>query len=323
MKRIATLVLGLALPVAASAGDFLPGGNSSALARGFALPSLDQPVVLAGGRSQTGVLLDFTNEFVFEGDCAAECLRLDGETARLLLSHRRGLGAGWDFSLEIPLLSQGGGFLDSAIEQWHGWFGLPNGGRELQTRDQYRYRYVRGGTPQLDVTETYSGFGDFILGLGRRIGKNAALRGAIKLPTGDETRLGGGNAGAALWLASALPLPKNFGGFMAAGASFNERGTVLPSMQNRTVAFGGLGLRAPVPFTQRVHLLLQLYGHSRLYRDSELTALSRFGLPMTLGLQIRTGAQTRFDLGFQEDLSVNASPDFNAYLAFSWTARAD
>ncbi len=315
----------LALPIMAHAQDFLPGGNGSALARGFALPSLDQPEVLTGGRHQTRALLDFTSEFVKEGDCAVECLTLDGETARLLLSHRRGLGGGWDFSVELPLLSQSGGFLDSAIEEWHGWFGLPNGGREQAPRDQYLYRYDRSSTAQVDlnVTEPYSGFGDFSLGVGRKIGKRVALRGMVKLPTGDDERLGGGNKGAALWLAAALPLPDNFRGFVAAGASFNDRGAVLPDMQNTEVAFGGLGLTTPVPFFERVRLLIQLYAHSRLYKDSDLTALSRMGLPLTLGLQIRSSRKTRFDLGFQEDLSVNASPDFSAYLALSWNPPAD
>lgn len=321
MKRYLLAAVCL-LPLPALAGDFLPGGNSGALARGFALPGMDQAEVLTGGRYQTRALLDFTSEFVAEMKGGEE-LRLDGETTRLLLSHRRGLGAGWDFSIELPLLSQSGGFLDSAIEEWHGWFGLPNGGREQAQRDKYLYRYDRSSTAQVDlnVTESYSGFGDFTLGLGRALGKNVALRGMVKLPTGDDLRLGGGNKGAALWLAAVLPLPDNFHGYAAAGASFNDRGTVLPEMQNTELAFGGLGLTMPVPFSERVRILIQLYAHSRLYKGSDLTALSRFGLPMTLGLQVRTGRQTRFDLGFQEDLSVNASPDFTAYLAFTYSAK--
>ncbi len=316
------------LACAAEAGDFPPGGNTSALARGFALPTLGQPV-LPGGRHQTGALLDFTSEFVTEGfsssdNCpvSSECITLDGETERLLLSHRRGLGAGWDFSLEIPLLSQGGGFLDSWIEEWHGWFGLPNGGRETAPRDRYRYRYVRNGAVLLDVddSETYSGFGDITLGLGRRIGDSLALRGMVKLPTGDEEKLGGGNAGAALWLDAALPLPAGFEGFLAAGLSFNDRGAVLPDMQNREVVFGGVGLTTPFPFTDRVRILAQVYGNSRLYDGGGVSPLSRAGVPLTLGLQLRTGPASRFEFGFLEDLGVNASPDFTAYLALTFNS---
>lgn len=308
-------------------GEFVPGGNTGALARGFALPALGQPV-LQGGRQQTGALLDFTSEFVTEGfsrtgtcPVSSECITLDGETARLLLSHRRGLGAGWDFSLEIPLLSQGGGFLDGWIEEWHGWFGLPNGGRETAPRDRYQYRYVRNGVERLNVTEPYSGFGDITLGIGRRMGDSVALRGMVKLPTGDEARLGGGNAGAALWLDAVLPLPDGFQGFVAGGVSVNARGEVLPDMQNREVVFGGIGLTTPFPFTGRVRILAQVYGHSRLYDGGGVSVFSRAGVPLTLGLQVRTGPASRFEFGFLEDLAVNASPDFTAYLSLTYSPR--
>lgn len=316
MLRTALLAGAALLSCAANAGAFPPGGNTGALARGFALPALGNAVVLAGGRSETGALLDFTSEFVVEGTCATECIRLDGETARLLLSHRRGLGAGWDFSIEVPLLSQGGGFLDSWIEEWHDWFGLPNGGREAAPRDQYEYRYDDSNSvTRLNVTEPYSGFGDITLGIGRHMGDRVALRGMVKLPTGDDLRLGGGNAGAALWFDASLPMPAGFQGFLAAGMSFNDRGAVLPDMQNREAVFGGIGLTTPFPFTDRVRILAQLYGHSRLYDGGRVSALSRAGVPLTLGLQVRTGPASRFEFGFLEDLAVNASPDFTAYLA--------
>jgi hypothetical protein len=304
---------------ALAAGDFLPGENSGALARSFALPALGAPAVLLRGRTETRVLLDFTNEYVSEGVCSAECILLDGETARLRLSHSRGLGGGWDFRAELPLLDQDGGFLDSWIEEWHGWFGLPNGGREQRPDNRYEYRYVRNNNVLFEETQEHSGIGDVTLSLGRRTGRSSALRGMVKLPTGDEETLAGGNLGGALWFDAALPLPRRWDGYFSVGVSFNERGSVLPEQQNRTLALGGLGLA--IPFIGSSRLVAQLYAHSRLYKDSELSALSRFGLPLTLGLQMPAGRSTRLDLGFQEDLSVGASPDFSAYLALTYRAR--
>lgn len=318
--RLFFLLIGLGFwAAAAAARGFLPGGNSGALARSFALPPLGAPAVLPRGRSETRMLLDFTNEYVAEGVCSVECLLLDGETARLRLSHARGLGSGWDFTIELPLLNQGGGFLDRWIEEWHGWFGLPNGGRERRPDHLYEYRYVRSNNVLFEETQEHSGVGDASLSLGRRLGRSSALRGMLKLPTGDEDALAGGNPGGALWLDAALPLPRRWDGYFSVGASFNERGAVLPEQQNRTLALGGLGLA--VPFIGSSRLVAQLYAHSRLYRDSELSALSRFGLPLILGLQMPVGRNTRLDLGFQEDLSVSASPDFSAYLALAYRAR--
>lgn len=325
MTRFLTAVLGAAMSLGAAAGDFVPGGNAGALARPFALPALGEAPVLARGQAESRVTLDIANEYVHEGytsagACAAECILLDGETTRLRFTQRRGLGGGWDLSLDVPVLHTGGGFLDGWIEQWHGWFGLPNGGRNQAARGQYHYRYERAGAAPLDVTEGGTCLGDVSVGLGRALSAGTALRAQYKAPTGNDHPLCGGNAGGALWLDAALPLPGAWRGYVAAGYSYNERGDVLPALQKRDAWFGGLGLLAPVTDGARLHL--QLYGHTRLYDGSELSPLARAGAPLTIGLQLgRRPERAAFELGFQEDPSVNASPDFAAYLSVSARGR--
>jgi len=300
----------------ARAGDFAPGGDGGTLARGVALPALGEAAVLGRGRSETRLTLDFTNEYVQEGTCAVECVTLDGETARLRFSHRVGLGARWDLAVELPWLDAGGGFLDGWIEDWHGWFGLPNGGRELAPQGRYRFRYERNGVVLLEETTGYSGLGDAQLTLGRRVGRRTLLRAMVKLPTGDERRLAGGTTGGALWLEHPLPLPARWAGYVSIGVSGNERGEVLRDLQNTEVLFGGVGVL--VPLSRYVRLSAQLQAHGRLYDDSELTPFARPGLPLTLALNIGSGPRGTLDLGFQEDPSVNGSPDFAAFASLTW-----
>lgn len=311
-----SLLLGfvLALPGPAFAGEFAPGGDAGTLARAFALPSFGDSAPLARGRGETRWTLDIANEYAVEGDCMVECITLDGETARLRFAHRRSLGGGWDAGLELSWLDRGGGFLDGWIQDWHDAFGLPNGGRELAAPDRYVFRYERGGVVLLDETRGGSGPGDAVLTLGGRFGRRGMLRAMAKLPTGDDAALEGGTFGAALWYERALSLPPGWSGYFAFGGSRSERGGVLPGLQNRTVAFGGLGLSAPL--TPAVALTAQLQVHGRLYEGSELSPLARPGMPLTLGLRVRTGARNAVELGFQEDPSVNGSPDFAAYLSF-------
>lgn len=313
-------LLGLLLGAAAAPGgatDFAPAGNSGTLARPFALPVLGEGVVLSGGRGETRLVVDVTNEYVSkgQGSCANECITLDGETTRLRISHRHGLGAGWEWFAEVPLLDTGGGFLDGWIEGWHSWFSLPNDGREFAAHDQYRFRYERGGQVLLDQAEGASGLGDVTLGLGKSLGRGTALRVMAKLPTGDEADLTGGNGGGALWIDHELALPGRWTGYVSAGASVNQQGEVLGELQNREVFFGGFGLIAPL--SQRVRLTGQVQLHSRLYDDSRLPPLERIGAPLTLGLQFRPGAHGVIELGFQEDPSVYASPDFSVYLSLT------
>ncbi|MGH8629287.1 MAG: hypothetical protein ACREU7_00785, partial [Burkholderiales bacterium] len=92
---------------------------------------------------------------------------------------------------------------------------------------------------------------------------------------------------------------------------------LLPGQQNRTLGFGGVGLMVPV--TRAVRVSAQLQGHGRFYDGTALTPLRRAGAPLTLGLEIRTSARGALEFGFQEDPSVNGSPDFSAYFSFrSW-----
>ena len=297
---------------AAGATEFVAGGNSGALARSFALPALGDGGVLRGG-GQVRTTVDVANEYVSEGDCAVECITLDGETRRISLDYRVGLGGGWDFSLNVPMVDRGGGFLDSWIQDWHGWFGLPNGGRELAADDQYRYRYEKDGAVLLDETGEADGLGDVAVGLGMALGPNSALRTMVRLPTGDGTALSGDSTGGAVWLDVGLPMSGGWDGYLAGGYSRNERGEVLTQMQNQEIFFGGIGLAAPL--SQAVRVVLQVNAHTRLYDGSGLTSLARPGVPLTVGLQFRTGAEGVLDIGFKEDLSVNGSPDFVFYLS--------
>lgn len=306
-------LLALFVP-AASAAAFVPGGNSGTLARQFALPVLGQPQVLAPGRTALDVTADVASEYASE-ESADETVEFDGETHRVRIAWRRGFGGGWEAGLELPLLATGGGFLDAWIEDWHATFGLPNGGREQAPRDGYRYRYVRDGVTQFDVQREDSGLGDAQLTLGRKLGESAAVRGLVKLPTGQKTTLLGGNGGGALWLDLDLPLPGSARGYVAGGVSVNDRSEVLPGQQQRLVPFGGIGVL--LPLTERVRISGQLQAHGALYRDSALAPLSRPGLPLTLGLQFALTPRVALDLGFQEDPAVLASPDFTGYLSVS------
>lgn len=306
----------LALAAAPASGDEFPfGNNGGPLARGFALPALGAVEVPRRGSQQSRVAYEWINEYVREGNCAIECLVQDGELRRLRIDWRVGLGGGLEFSTHVPMVSRSGGRLDGLIEKWHGWFGLPNGGRELVPRDQFNYRYEQGGVPLLDETAGANGLGDIGLGLGYALGARAALRTYVKLPTGDDERLSGGNVGGAAWLDMALPVPAGWSGYFSAGYSRNERGEVLTALQNQEVVFGGLGLLAPFLLDSR--LLLMANAHSQLYDGSNLTPLARKGVPLTIGLQFRT-AGGLLDVGVQEDASVTASPDFVVY--FSWAS---
>lgn len=314
MFRLAAALALLCLPASASAQVFSVH-NQAALARGFALPVLGDAQILPPGAAQGRVQLDLTNEY-YQTSTAREQLTLDGETARLTLGYRRGWGPGLEAALRVPLLSQGGGFLDGFIEDWHATFGLPNAGRERAPQDRYRYRYQRDGVTLLERSRSESGLGDVELALGWQLRPGQALRTMLKLPTGDADALRGGALGGALWLDGALPFAaeSRLSGTYSLGVAGQERAGALQGLQQTVTGLGGLGLA--VRLWPRLHALAQVYAHTPLYRGSE-TDLSRLGLQLVFGGRLRLGQTLDLDLAIQEDVVVNSSPDFSLHLGLA------
>ena len=60
---------------------------------------------------------------------SGDTIILDGETEIWDLTYLRGLGAGWEAGINVPVLKHSGGYLDRVIVTWHDWFGMPQGGR--------------------------------------------------------------------------------------------------------------------------------------------------------------------------------------------------
>lgn len=301
-----------AVPAAASPPFVFPVFNQGALARQHALPSPEAASAEAGWHLQ----LDWTNEVLLE-QAGTESLRLDSESLRLSISeHWR--WAGWRFTAELPLLITGGGVLDSGIEEWHGWFGLPNGGREQLPRDAFRNTYTRGADTIFDVGDSGSRLGDLRLGAATCGEALRCLRVMLQLPTGDADELEGGGLGAAGWYEQGfrLGVTERWSGAMAAGVSATRGDGPLQDLMETLVPFGWLSLAYAL--TERLDAGVQFYAHGPLYDDSALEALTRTGLQLAFGFRYALDESTFWTLGLQEDLITRSSPDFSIHLGVEW-----
>lgn len=311
-----TMLLSVCGAQSAVAAEFFPVFNQGSLQRSAALPVLGATRVAAVGAPQQSYALDLTTEYYRDAN-ARESVLEDGESARLAFGWRSGFAEDWEWNVEVPLLVLGGGFMDRIIEDWHGFFGLPNGGRELAARDAYQYRYTRDGVTLLDVTEAGTQLGDIRAGLGWQLRECTALRAQLKLPTGDGARLGGGNFGASLWLDQTL----NFGpgsrwsGYLSAGGSAIATPDVLPELQNRAAAFAGMGVSWRA--FDALSLATQLYAHTPLFKDTELEGLQNPGLQFVLGATWHAAPGVDLQLAFQEDPVVSSSPDFSLHFGLA------
>lgn len=313
--RLHAIALGLTIAaptVPAQATPELPFDttNQSPLIQLYGLPGLGAPHLLAPGRSRVDLHFEAANHFVGKS-AGAESLFLDGETHRTTLKIYRGLTGGREIGIELPYVSHGGGFLDSFIESWHDFFGLPQNGRDRMPADRLLYQYRRNGTDAILLSQPSAGIGDVRLtaGLPFPAWADTALRFSLKLPTGDsEKLLGSGATDAALWFSTRCSrCTGSISWYGGSGVIWLGKGDVLRGQQRRVVAFGSAGLHwQPLA---RLTLGVQLDGHMPFYRDSALASLADSSVQLVLGGMWRPSPRYAWELAISEDIVVDTAPD--------------
>ena len=329
-KRVltATVLWGIQLYASVSAASPLTitpfqTANRSPLVQVFGLPPIESAMVLGSSRSEGRLSLDIANNFVNKSN-AHESLLLDGESYRLSLLIRYGLGNNFEAGMELPFVGQGGGVFDSFIEGWHDFFGLPQGGRKDSPRNRLLYRYAKDGTVRLNVDDSGFGLGDIRLTGGYQLyhdgtphPRAVALRGSLKLPTGSSGQLhGSGSTDTALWLTASDDYGMPIGHITlmgAAGGMAMSRGDVITDQQRPVVGFASLGLGwAPSDW---IAFIFQCYGHTPFYQGSSLDSLSASSLQLHSGGTLRLPGAVLLDIAVSEDIAVDTAPDVTLHIS--------
>jgi hypothetical protein len=295
--------------------------NQSPLIQVHGLPPVDDALIAPAGRIKGILSLDAANNYVVESN-DREDLTLDGESYRFTLAARYGVANGVECGIDVPVIAYGGGFLDGFIEDFHHFFGFPNGGREQAPRDRLLYQYNADGNNRLNIRDSSSGIGDIRLTGALQLFRNddaaVALRASLKLPTGESARLlGSGNTDFAIWFSAKedykLPALGHISGFGGIGGMVMGDGDVLKGMQRTLAGFGSLGFGwSPLEW---LALKVQADGHTPLYQGSGLKAVNGSSLQLVSGGTFGIGKNTSLDLGVSEDIIVETSPDVVFHIA--------
>ncbi|MBC8063260.1 MAG: DUF3187 family protein [Chlorobia bacterium] len=235
----------------------------------------------------------------------------DYEVQRLALRYRQGLKRGMEWSVEVPILSRGGGFQDPLIDWWHAnvlhW--------SDPTRDSAPIGRSSIRLPGGNSFGSASGLGDISVTLSKSLGGIIGSIG-LKIPTGNAgSLLGSGAFDAGFYLQLQRPILRKVSLHVQAGLVWQGEARELPDTR-RWVHQEGFGLVWQP--NSRDAWIAQWQG--------EASALE-LGVPgsdathrmLTIGYRRKLSSKQMLDLYFSEDRDVfngnfpegaNVGPDF-------------
>jgi hypothetical protein len=297
--------------VQAGASEPLYVKNLGPVAGLLGLPSQRDAHTTERGKLGAGLHSSLANSYVNESS-DDEFLNLDGETLRFALELRYGLRDNWDVQLEVPWLDHSGGNLDDFIDDWHDFWGMPDGGRSDVPKDVLDYLYA---TPagQFGLQEDASGLGDISLSTTYAFYRDehsvASLVLGYKFGTGDDEDFTGSGADDAFIAVrfsgdqlSGLPLSWHGQlGYLRAGDS-----DMMEEFQEQNLWFAGLAM--DWRFAQHWSFIAQLDGHAAPL-NSDLTGVGKDAVMATLGGRWYFAQHWSADFSVVEDIEVETAAD--------------
>ncbi len=278
--------------------------------RGFYLPLASDS--RAGDGPAMAATLSIMNTLNAEHR-GTESLLVDGESDTVRLSYENSAAADWRYRFTVPIVHDGGGFLDSAIDSWHRLFGFSDGSRPYYPKNQLVYFYA--GRDRIYVHDSATGIGALAAEAGWYAADSAertiSLWGGVQAPTGSVARLGSDGAwDAAFWghaarrfahwrLAAEIGLMQPFGDQLFAGAAHHAVGFARAAVTRDLGAVWSL--RA------------QLDGRTGRVTGTQLRLLGP-SLQITAGAVRQLHHRWRLEMGLAEDAAVNTAPDVTFFL---------
>ena len=283
--------------------------NLSPLYHSLGIPMLRSAKTQDPGSLEAAYRLSWASHAMLERQ-DGEVFELDGETRRHEFSAAYGISDRLTVDLMIPWVVHEGGRLDSLIDSWHSFWGLPDGPREIQPRDRLLYS-LDGEQPFL-FEEDSDGLGDTEIGLSARLLGDSQwqLSGFLrfKLDTGDaDDFTGSGDSGASVGLrwSTTRCIWSSLSCHGHIGLADIGRSPLDAAAEDQAL-FGGVSLAWAI--TDTVALIGQLEGHEVIYTAP---ALSGNGTPIwgSLGLRWQPSSRWALEASFAEDLQVGTAPD--------------
>ena len=276
------------------------------------------------GQLQVGVVSAYSS--IYEEDQeAGEKAVFDGEFLQSSLTLRYGLGERTDLELEVGGTYATSGFLDPFINDFHSFFGFPDGGRDKAPTNDYLMRIQRDGDVLYDLEADQAGLLDIPLWITHAVQledegqPGILLRAGVELPVGSESR---GRGNGELDYGVGVLFEKSLERFtFTGGLDFIWTGQPTAFEQADVELDDVFQLSAGTEYRldRSSSLLVQLLWYSPMLSDFGLEEINREIFDLGLGYARDLGDSLRLQLAFHEDLVAATGNDFSVLAGLTWS----
>jgi len=288
------------------------------------LTMLPEPAtVLPKGARTFSYRLEIANVFTVETD-SVNLIYLDFESERQTFEYRMNPSGRYEISVAVPVYYQNHGFLDSTIQGWHSFFGLPNGYREDYLNDDFHYLVHANGSEVINTAPNNFMLGDISAQVKVPLARETkdrpavALRLGVKAPTGSaKIGYGSGHPDAGVGVALQKGRGRwdgyaNLNYVFVGGSSFRGE---LPINSSLSFMLG-----TEYQANHNTSVLGQFY-----FEQNPLTTTDKYidrdSLTMSLGWAHHLRKDLLWYGGFSEDIKADTAPDFTAFTELIWRLR--
>ncbi len=210
--------------------------------------------------------------------------------------------------MNVPFITNRGGELDGTIDDFHGAFRLPEGGRDKLPKDDINVEYIRDGEVVYSQDKSSSGLADISLALGYQLTEGTRYFVGIELPSGSESDYSGNEAvDFATWMTHETSVSSELSIYGLLRASFPGDDGSLKCLVVDEIWVAQLGTQ--YFFSDGLAGTLQLDWHSEIVDDSNLETFDD-SLQVQVGLGfLKLIEDHRLDLFFSEDIKTKSAPD--------------
>ncbi|MEC8299108.1 MAG: DUF3187 family protein [Pseudomonadota bacterium] len=288
--------------------------NFSPLVKIHGLPAPRSVKILPKGALEGTIHASLSSNFS-KGMNKKQSVILDGETLNTELTIDLGIGNDAELSLVIPYLKHSGGNLDAFIENWHSFFGLPNGGRSLVKKNRLLYQVQNNGKESFTLGPTQTvALGDISFTFSKKFSgrksRRVGISAGVNVPSGKLSNLSGSEFTSFFSMAhysnqTVSRFPRlHFN--QTLGILKNNADELFETKVKGLVFFGSsqIGWR----IKESLNLKAQIDYHTPFY-SSDLRQLGNTSVQLVLGGTVKVGKAFALDLSLSEDIATDTAPD--------------